>query len=84
MDVGGDEPVITFSCNKCFELIDIGQRRLEQNAAIGRKGKASSVVIPTIHGSFHSQYNGPCMRIYRYLIITSTCNILQDGFSKSK
>jgi hypothetical protein len=43
--------IITVISNKCFWLVDIGQRRLEGSTVVGRKGEASNAVIPNFHGT---------------------------------
>jgi hypothetical protein len=53
-NVGGDDHVITYASDKRFGLTGTDHMSLEGNITVGREGKASVVVIPTIHGtSFH-------------------------------
>jgi hypothetical protein len=51
INIGSENHVITFTHDKCFVLTGIGQRRSEENTTLGRKGKGSSVIIPTILGT---------------------------------
>jgi hypothetical protein len=38
---------IIFARNKFFGLVDIQKKRLEENKMEGRKGEATSAIIPT-------------------------------------
>jgi hypothetical protein len=51
MNVGNDNCMITLAGVRYFELVDIGQRMLERNTAVGSEVAALSIVIRIIRGA---------------------------------
>jgi hypothetical protein len=43
--------VTSFTSDKCFGGVGIGQRILEGNITVGKEGEAWNAVIPTIRGT---------------------------------
>lgn len=48
MDVGSNNPVIIFTSNKCFKLVDINRTELEGNEIVGREEETWSTIT---HGT---------------------------------
>jgi len=49
MDVGSNHPIIIFSSNKCFKIINMNQTEMEQNKIAGREEETWSTIT---HGTF--------------------------------
>jgi len=49
MDVGSNHPIIIFSCNKCFKIINMNQTEMEGNKTAGREEETWSTIT---YGTF--------------------------------
>jgi hypothetical protein len=55
---------ITFAVNRHFGMVDNRHSKVEGNTAIGRKGRDSSTIIPTIPGTSSC---GLSITVYAYM-----------------
>jgi hypothetical protein len=59
--VATDDDEMTFASDKHFELVNLGQKRLEANTVVGRKGKPQVLSSPPLVGLL-------CLGVYTFLL----------------
>jgi hypothetical protein len=67
--------VIIFASDKRFWMNEIRQRGLGGNTTVGRKGKGSNTVIPTIH---RTTFRG-CIIVSTLFLSAEECQVRGEG-----
>jgi hypothetical protein len=59
--MGSGDHVIISAIDRCFVLVDTGQKGLKRNATLGREREAFVIIIPTMHGTSFYRVSKKCV-----------------------